>query len=198
MLKKWVDYLGLMGVVIILSGCGTSKPTNFYLLNDVHMQVVKKSQPIHQAVIGIGPVTFAKYLNQPQIVTRSAANKLNLDEFNHWGEPLKDNFTRVLTQDVQHILNTHYVVLYPWPLSEKIDYQVLMDVYRFDANSEGKVLCEIRYQVVKPRSAERLFSKHKTYEDFIGPKFNYSRLAQSMSGIVSRIGRDVARDIVEQ
>lgn len=198
MLKKLVDYLGLIGVVVMLSGCGTSKPTHFYLLNDAHTQVVKKSLPIHKAVIGIGPVTFAKYLNQPQIVTRSASNKINLDEFNQWGEPLKDNFTRVLTQDVQYILNTHYVAMYPWPLSEKIDYQVLMDVYRFDANSEGKVLCEIHYQVIKPRSAERLLSNHRTYEDHIGPKFNYSRLAQSMSGIVSRIGRDVVLDLVQK
>lgn len=198
MLRKLLKCLVLVGLMFILTSCGSSKTTNFYLLNDVQTQFVKKTQHLQKAVVGIGPVTFAKYLNQPQIVTRTASNKLNLDEFNQWGEPLRDNFTRVLTQDVQHNLSTHHIAMYPWPLSEKITYQVLIDVNRFDANSQGKVLCELNYQVIKSATHERLVSKVKIYEDFIGAKFSYSRLAQSMSAIVSRISCDVVMDLIQQ
>lgn len=198
MFKKLLEFLGAMGVIIVLSSCGSSKPTHFYLLNDIQTQFVKKSQQMHKGVIGIGPVTFPKYLNQPQIVTRSASNQLNLDEFNQWGEPLKDNFTRVLTQDVQHNLNAYYVSMYPWPLSQKITYQVFIDVNRFDANSQGKVICDVNYHIIKSATYERVVSKNKIYEDIIGTKLDYSRLAQSMSTIVSRIGRDVAQDIVQK
>src|SRR3990167_11170431 len=162
MLKRALQYFGLVGVMIILSSC-SSKPTHFYLLNDVQTQYAKKSQQLHREVIGIGPVTFAKYLNQSPIVTRTSLNKLNVDEFHQWGEPLRDNFTRVLAKDVQNILQTHYVATYPWPLSESIHYQVVVEVFRFDATSEGKVICEMNYQIIKSTTRERVLSKTKTY-----------------------------------
>lgn len=196
MLKRVLRFLGLLGATIILVSC-SSKPTNFYLLNEIQGHGLQKTHHLNKAVIGIGPVTFPKYLNQPQIVTRTSLNKINIDEFNQWAEPLRDNFTQVLSKNIQGILPNNDVSTYPWPLTESIHYQVVVDVYRFDASVDGKIICQLDYQIIKPNGYVRLVSKTKTYEDFIQPKFSYAQLAMGMSRIVGRIARDIALEITQ-
>ena len=57
-------------------------------------------------VIGVGPITVPKYLDRPQIVTRSGRNQLALGEFDRWAEPLQDNVLRVLAENLAFLIPT--------------------------------------------------------------------------------------------
>ena len=80
--------------------------------------------------IGVGPVQMPEYLNRPQIVSRKSTIELFLDEFNKWAEPLEDNFTRVLAENLANILRTDPVVIFPSRGSIPVDYIVTLDVIR--------------------------------------------------------------------
>ncbi len=44
----------------------------------------KRESPAQNAVIGIGPVTMADYLDQSDLVTRTSDNQLVKAEFDRW------------------------------------------------------------------------------------------------------------------
>ena len=81
---------------ILLPGCGSTRPTEFYLLTPLPAAVEAEKD----LTIGVGPLTLVDYLDRPQIVTREKANKVLLNEFHQWAEPLKDNLLRILAMNL--------------------------------------------------------------------------------------------------
>ena len=60
-------------VAILLAGCVRSPEPKYYTLTPVQDQFIgRRSTPAQKAVIGIGPVKLADYLDKPQIVTRTS------------------------------------------------------------------------------------------------------------------------------
>ncbi len=86
----------------------------------------------------MGPVGFPDYLRRLAVVTRVAPNRIDLSDEKRWAEPLDKNFTRVLSENLATLLNTQRVEKYPWALTTRIDYQVEIDVQRFETNSEDQ------------------------------------------------------------
>ena len=131
----------ISGIMMLLfSGCtGTSKPSQFYLLSSMESPAVTSTQEATDSniSIGLGPVTFPEYLNRPQIVLRTLGSEIKVADFHRWAEPLQENFTQVLAQNLVILLNTESVWLFPWSPRIKVDYQVALKVERFDA-VEGK------------------------------------------------------------
>ena len=85
----------------------------------------------------IGPITLPAYLDRTQIVTVAGKHELVLEEFNRWAEPLKDNFYRVLMEDLSLLLNTSDVYAYDRDGGHTADYQVTIDVTRFHSVAGG-------------------------------------------------------------
>lgn len=189
-LKCVILFLG----ALMLTGCGTSKPSNFYILSDLGNYQTQWISKASRSVIGVGPITFAKYLNQPQIVTRDSQNQLRLDEYNRWAEPLADNFTRILAKDLNATLKSQSVIVYPSANFETIHYQITMTVDRFDSTTDGKVIAEVNWEIRNKINGRRLASSSKTYHEFIGDHFSYTELANCLSRMTAKIARDIAHD----
>lgn len=144
-MNHWVASV-IMGLsLLVQTGCGTSKPSRYFLLSALGPTESEKED--RGVSVGIGPVDFPEYLNRPQIVTRSSRNRLYLGEFDRWAEPLEQNFTRVLAENLAVLLSTDDVVEYPWKRSAGIDYQVLVTVNRFDATRSGDTVLHVRWTV---------------------------------------------------
>jgi uncharacterized protein len=136
--------LGLATVFLSLplSGCGSLSPrpdpSRFFTLSSlpqVEKFAVKNSASQEGVFLGIGPIKFPGYLDRQEIVVRSAQNRFEVSENNRWAEPLEENFTRVLSQNLSALLRTDRIVSYPWPLDRKPSYQIEIEVFRFEANS---------------------------------------------------------------
>ena len=84
--------------------------------------------------IGLGPIKLPEYLDRDEVVTRVGPNRLELSDKDRWAEPLNDNFRQVLAQDLTQSLGTHSVIFFPWVGTTHIDYQVRIDVYRFETD----------------------------------------------------------------
>jgi len=134
----------LVVLAIVLTGCigGTSKPSKFYLLRS--MENPRSSMPSagnrDSVSVLIGPITLPAYLDRTQMVTVSGKHELALEEFNRWAEPLKDNFYRVLMEDLSLLLNTSDVYAYDRDSAPTADYQVVIDVTRFDSVAGGDAI----------------------------------------------------------
>ena len=135
--------LGLATVLLSwsLSGCGSFSPrpdpSRFFTLSSlpqVEESVVKNSANQESVFLGIGPIKFPGYLDRQEIMVRSAQNRFEVSENDRWAEPLDENFTRVLLQNLSALLQTDRIVPYPWPLDRKPKYQIEIGVFRFEAN----------------------------------------------------------------
>jgi uncharacterized protein len=129
-----------IAAMMIVTGCaGTSKPSKFYLLltlPDVGESNQATADSASPSVM-VGPITLAAYLDRDQIVRRPGGNELTIDEFIRWGEPLQDNFYRVLIDNLSFLLNTAEIYGFNRDDVPPADFHVAIDVIRFDSEVNG-------------------------------------------------------------
>jgi uncharacterized protein len=137
-----VAALWIAGCSSLLSPALAPRPdrSRFYVLSPVANPpassgpVGTRGQPIG---IGIGPIQFPGYLARHEVVTRTTDNEIKLSSRDRWAEPLDQNFTRALADDVGAMTNTWHVRTFPWHQPSDLDYQVRLEVRRFDVDSKG-------------------------------------------------------------
>lgn len=133
----------LAGALLLLAACTQSPPLRYYSLGSL----APNPQEPKPLVIGVGPIAIADYLDRPQIVTRSTAMELQLHEFEYWVEPLATLFPRTLAENLSSLLGTDRVVLMPAPREVHPDYQVEVDLLRFDATRPGEVMLDAGWRI---------------------------------------------------
>lgn len=116
----------------------------------------------HQIAVGVGPVSFPGYLKRTEMVTRVDADRIKLSTENRWAEPLDSNFQRVLCQDLAETLGIDRVVQFPWYGNPQIDYQVEIQVHRFDTDEQGRAQLNANWLIKDGRTGAVLFATQST------------------------------------
>jgi uncharacterized lipoprotein YmbA len=119
----------------------------------------------HGVAIGIGPVTLPKYLDRPQIVTRVDSNSLAQANLDQWGGDLYDNITHVLASNLSNLLQTDRVSLYPWKDRAPVQYQITLDITRFERDADGSTVFSAFWSIVDPNDGKVLLMRRSTYRD---------------------------------
>ncbi len=177
-----------------LGGClGGSPPSRFYLLSPLPVSE-SPATAASGVAIGVGPVALPEYLNRSQIVSRAGENQLQLAEFDRWAEPLGKNFTRVLVLNLSTLLSTDRVALHPWNRSTPIDYQVTVDVARFEAGPDEKISLLARWSIVDTGKRETLLMRKSIFSEPIASN-GYEATVESMSRAVAALSREIAEAI---
>ena len=112
--------------------------------------------------IGLGPVNFPQYLKRPEIVTRIGSDQLELSENRRWAEPLDANFQSVLAQDLARQLGSPQITPFPWYGTAHFDYQVEIQVSRFDVSSDGEARLTARWTIRDGANRNVLFATETT------------------------------------
>jgi uncharacterized lipoprotein YmbA len=153
--KREITTIGFMAVSF--DGCGSvfpkPSPSRLYALSPLSQAGADMDHP-RQISLGIGPVRLPGYLDRQEIVTRAGSNRFDLFEYDRWAEPLDENFTRVLTQNLSILLRTDRIVAYPWPLDTKPRYRVEIQVLRFESNSAREAELSARWAVIDETGKE--------------------------------------------
>ena len=177
-------------------GCAGSPPPRFYLLSslDTISPEAKPSADEGCLSIGIGPIKIPDYLEQPQIVTRGAPNEIALAEFDRWGEPMKDNLTRVLAKNLSILLCTKTIAFFPWRGGIPIDYRIEMEVLRLDGSLGGDVSLEAWWVVLSGDGEKTVLNKKSTFTEAVAGK-DYRSLVSAQSRTVGRLSAEMAEAI---
>ena len=148
----------LLIFVTLLPGCATTPETKLYLLAAMESGAPFAGEAGQTPVIGLGPVKLPDYLDRSQIVYRVSENRLAAADFHRWAEPLAANVVRVLSENLTARFPTSRILAYPWQKSEAPDYQLLVEVLRFDAGPDDAVHLIANWSVEgwesPPRSAD--------------------------------------------
>jgi len=184
----------LFGILLILlAGCASTEPSRFYTLTPMPGSDAKiLSQAESQDVsIGVGPVRMPDYLDRQPIVTTSRQHKVKLAEFDRWAGSLKDDFSRVLSENLSILLSTNRVCLFPWRGSMAIDYQVEVEVIQFDGELGGNVSLIARWTVIGGKDNKVLIMKKTSFTEPAGSS-GYEAMVAAQSRALMHLSRDIA------
>lgn len=174
------------------SGCATSPAASFYTLNPVQLTdppsvAMPSGAPL---MIAIGPVTVPELVDRAQIVTRVDANRVSIDEFARWADPLKSQIPRVLAADLQQRIPGAIVSAYPQRADDNA-YRISVDVQDFDASpAHGTVMLAAIWSVMPPRRGQPLSGRTVAQEALSGP--GYDPLVKAYSRALAAVAGDIA------
>jgi uncharacterized lipoprotein YmbA len=186
---------------LALSGCATlepkADPSRFFTLTPVSQfeQTGPQGSSNPGGIsIGIGPIKFPGYLDREQLVTRVSQNRFQVAENDRWAEPLEENFTRVLLQDLTALIPTAHFVDYPWRLSERPEYQVVIDMVRFEPNANGHVELIARW-LVREAATKQTTPVKETRLSVPANGRSTDAAVAALSGAVGDFSREIAQAV---
>ena len=186
-----------MSLCLLLTlGCASSKPSRYYILSS--MQKVEKGEEVKASgqslTIGVGPIEFPGYLDRSEIVTRTSNNEIEFTDFDSWAHSLHDNFGRVLIENLSILLPTEQILLLPRIKSIPLDYQIVMEVIRFDGALGGDVTLIVRWAVFGAKDKKLLLTRKSSMAEPTKAK-GYQALVAAQSRAVEHLSREIAEAI---
>ncbi|MDD5035473.1 MAG: PqiC family protein [Methylococcaceae bacterium] len=189
--------LPLIVLLLLLAGGCSPKtgPAKFYLLQPLAQSELRSdlagwSSP---KIIGVGPIDLPAYLDRPQLVTGDGGAQLHLDEFQRWAEPLKDNFTRVLGENLSLQIPASHVMLFPWNRAIVPDYQVEVQVTRFHVDAAGNSELKANWNILR-QNKPILMRQFQTRVQSSGENYEAKVAAQSRS--VAALSREIVEALM--
>lgn len=145
----------------------------------------------NQLIVGLGPIKLPEYLDRPEVVTRVAPNRLELSPTDRWAEPLSSDFRQVIAQDLSAGLGTQMIIFYPWYRTTRIDYQVTLDVYRFERDSHGTVTLVAHWQVFDGSGAIRYATDSTITETAGSGEPGAAALSRAVGSLAAQISSSI-------
>lgn len=187
-------------LVLVLGGClggGSQTPaTRFFVLNSLYTteNETKPVTDLKNAVIVIGPIKLTQVLDRPQIIIRQSDNEIRVLDLDRWAEPLHENLTRVLIDNLAALLSTQSVIRFPPAGSLTFAYQVLMEVSRFDGKPGDEVVLQARWAILGDNGDTVLLKQQAVLNEPTGGD-TIADMVSAQSRLVAKISRDIAEAI---
>lgn len=185
--------LPLALTALLLTACaGTSPPTYFYTLEAASVEIL--GQKAQGPGIGLGPVILPDTLDRPQIVTRNGDYGIELAEFHRWAGGLRADMSRLMAARLMQQLDTERVSLYPWPRHRNLDYQVRVDVLRFDGQLGAQAVLEGSWTLLDGEGRKELRQRAFRFNETAAGT-DYRAMVEAMSRLVILLVDDIAAQI---
>jgi hypothetical protein len=152
----------------------------------------------HCLAIGIGPVKIPEYLNQPEIVTHITQNEVRVDEFAKWAEPLENNISRALAENLSSLLCLRSIAIFPWKGQTPIDYRIDVHVIQMDGVLGENAFLDVSWSITDSadRKKPALVTKRSRYKEPTGGG-DYGAFVSAQSRNLASLSREIAEAILQ-
>jgi hypothetical protein len=183
--------------VLLLVSCGTTQPSKYYMLTSIaNGNNVSSRNQSGDLTIGLGPIQLPKYLDRSPLVIRGDGSEVIINDLHRWAEPLEDNFTRILAENLYQLVNGIKVSLHPWRDQHDIDYQIIVTLYQFDTDIDGNVVMSSTWSILQAGSDQLLYSRRTIINEKAGNP-DYPALVDAQSKAVEKLTREIAEKLQE-
>ena len=195
-------HISILFVSLALAGClgGPSPPTNFYMLSPLSLSQKGASAADAEARVHIGleTVVVAEYLNRNEIVINVDNTVYQLAEFNQWAEPLDENLTRVLEENLTNLLRGDSIeVFLASESSIPFDYRLEVDVLRLDGNLGDQVTLVAQWALLEAEEDELIRMRRSEYQEQAVDN-TYRELVLAKSRTLEKFCRDMAAAVKKE
>jgi uncharacterized lipoprotein YmbA len=140
-------------------------------------------------------VEIPEYLDRPQIIIRAEDHVIRLAEFDRWAEPLKENLTRVLAENLSSLLATDRIALFPWKGSKPMDYRIVVNVLRFEGAWGDDFILEARWTLFSLQEDKEPLMRKSRLQAALGEKEDFKSLAAAGSRLLADLCKEMAEAI---
>lgn len=174
-------------VAAFVAGCA-SPASHLYTLT--HTAPSADVQAPCDVSVVVGPVSIPAIVDLPQIVVSTGPNRVSLDEFNRWAQPLQSNISRVVAENLVAMLGTSRVTLFQQALLGESDYRVAIEVQGFDsALGEAATLSAV-WSVRRIKDGKT--QTGRTTDREASPQKGYDALVAAHSRALARMSQEIA------
>jgi len=193
---RWLQVIMAIGLFSFFGCLGKSQSPRFYTLSPIpEGQAMSKNEtPARDAIIGIGPIKLADYLDQSKLVTRTGDNRLVKAEFDLWAGSFKDNLTNVLAENIGFLVPTERIYIYPWRQSASVDYQIVLDVVRCDGQLGDDALLVARWSILAGQDKELLAVNRSSIRESVTGS-DYGAVVAAQSRALAKLSQEIVAAI---
>ncbi|WP_064604317.1 PqiC family protein [Photobacterium sp. J15] len=196
-MSKSARYILSLLLMIFLVSCGSvSPPVHYYRLQP--LEQTPQPDIVNVSIIGLGPFRVADYLKRSQIVTRVSDAEVKVDDFSRWSEPLDLAIHKVLATNIDHQLANTIVVAFPFLSGVDIDYFVVGQIDRFEADHEGTVVLDIQWGLVDAERQLLVEPRRVRYQRRIEKGGEMEAIVVTMNQILQQLSLDIANSFIAQ
>jgi uncharacterized protein len=145
--------------------------------------------------LGLGPIKVPGYLDTQNIVRSDANGSINYVRNAFWAESLSDSFGRALLYRTGARIGTGHVTQFPWYSSTRVDWKVPVDVLRFEATSDGRVVLVARWTVQRTKDGAVIAGAESVLEEPAGA--DPALIVDALSRCVDRLADAIAGAVVQ-
>ena len=180
-------------LLLTFMACASNAPSRFYVLSSLTGtgEEPAMASDRRRVTIGVESVELPAYLDRKQIVTRLSANELHLAGFDEWAEPLEDNFTRVLMENLSVLLPADSFIILHARGPEPADYQVQVEVIRFDGSLAGHASLLARWTILGQDDKKIFITRKSAFKEAAGGP-GYKALVAAQSRTMEALSREIA------
>lgn len=177
--------------LLLITSCSSTPSSNYYLLRAKAVEALAQCN----CSIGIGPVTVAEYLNRPQITLSGEPGELTIEQYQRWGEPLRNNIERVLVENLSILADSNDLVIHPWRQDQKPRYAVRINILTMNRQS-GNAVLKAQWRIVDTDSNTVLITQLTNYSSAL-ENDNYRNLAEGFSDTLLQLSSQIARAVTQ-
>jgi len=195
-MRMKISHWLLAGSLLLLSACASTPPTNFYVLEPLSEPSAPTTGTARKLQIGVGPISIPALIERQKIVTRTAANNIEIAEFHQWASPLKENITQVLTHDLSLLMPDNVVRSYPWGAFGSVDYRIIVEVVRFDTQPGKSANLEASWAVMNEKNHQILTHGRSRIERPLSDT-SYTGTVNALSALLGEFSRELSLALAE-
>ncbi|MBP5399498.1 MAG: membrane integrity-associated transporter subunit PqiC [Alphaproteobacteria bacterium] len=171
--------------VLLLAGCGISKPSTFYHLQAASQDVVISQKNI---TVGIDEVIVPKYADRPQMVMQEAdSSELKISEFNRWAEPLSYAISRILADDMSLYMPKATIKPKTY-ISENFDYTISVEISKFDITLNQQVALDSWWTIFK--NGNIIYQGRSRFSEPVDDNLN--NVVKAQSQLINQMAEQIA------
>lgn len=182
-------------IVVLVTGCSRSIAPRYYTLSPVALDS-KVSSDRAGTAYSLGSITLPAYLTTPQMISRLGENEIALDEYNRWGEDLKEGFERTLSTNLATILGPVFASGLD-SSSAAAKYEINVDIVRFEVDPTERAVMDVRWLINRRDSGSVVTTRSAV---LIAPaeRPDWPSRTKALSKVVGDLASEIAGSVQER
>lgn len=139
-----------LAAAALLAACGATPKESFYTLAAT---AEPRAATAPAASVFVGPVAIPEAVDRTPMVLRSGPNRVEIDDFNRWAEPLDSGIARVVAENLSRLLGSPRVLSGRRASGTPVDHRVALDVRQFDSSPADGAALDASWTVTPAKGA---------------------------------------------
>ena len=200
-MTRYLSVFLFFPLILPLAGCFQGKPIQQYTLTTENLEPVLGQNSPATTVL-IGPVKLAGYLDQPRMIRRQSATRIDAIPDHQWGGDLSEMITAKLVTEIGSLLKPSPVLSYPNQSNSPGGRRVAVDILRFEATESGEnvekggaiAIVEARWTVFDLGNKSIITTQSSLFRLPLLDN-SYEAQATTLSHGITLLGQEIARSI---